>query len=104
MDREALRHRLKSRLKALVDELPASEPPLQTIAEIEAAVLRLREKAAQQIAEELARAAKQVAQKSAGDPKKVVCACGRFAHRRGRHSRDIESGWTIRAINGWGCR
>src|ERR1051326_98773 len=89
MDRETLRRRLKSRLDALVDELLASENPPQTIEEIEAAALRLREKAAQQVAEELAKAAEQEAQKAAGDPKKLSCACGRWAHRRGRQARDV---------------
>src|SRR5215469_12551998 len=89
MDREALRRRLKSRLDALVDELLASENPPQTIDAIEQAALRLREKAAQQVAEELTKAAEQEAQKASGDPKKVMCACGRFAHRRGRHGRDV---------------
>ena len=89
MDRETLRRRLKSRLNALVDDLCAQENPPQTIDEIEAAALRLREKAAQQVAQELTQAAEQEAQKTAGDPQKVVCACGRFAHRRGQHSRDV---------------
>ena len=89
MDREALRRRLKARLDALVDELLSSENPPQTIDQIEEAALRLREKAAQQVAEELAQAAQEEAQKTAGDPKKIICSCGRLAHRRGRHSRDV---------------
>ena len=89
MDRQALRHRLKARLDALVDELLSSQNPPQTIDEIEEVALRLREKAAQQVTEELTQAAEQQAQKTAGDPKKMACACGRFAHRRGQHSRDV---------------
>lgn len=89
MDRETLRHRLKSRLDALVDELLASEKPPQTLQEIEAAALRLREKAAQQVAQELTEAAEQALQKATGDPTKLACACGRWAHRRGRHERDV---------------
>jgi hypothetical protein len=89
MDREALCRRLKSQMDQLVDELLASENPPRTIDEIEAAALRLREKAGQRIAEELARAAQAEAQAKEGSPKKVACSCGRWARHRGERERDV---------------
>lgn len=53
MDRELLRRRLKSQMERLVDELLANEDPLQTIDAIEAAALRMREKAGKRVTEEL---------------------------------------------------
>ena len=89
MDRETLRRRLKSRKDQLVDELLASEDPPHTIEEIEAAALRLREKAGQGVAEELAQAAQEEAQQKEGSAKKLVCSCGRFARHRGPRERDV---------------
>jgi hypothetical protein len=89
MDRDILRKRLKSELNQLVDELLDSSSPPRTIDEIEAAALRLREKAGLRVAEELARSAEEEAQESQGSPKKIVCSCGRWARHRGERERDV---------------
>lgn len=89
MDREALRRRIKSQMDRLVDELFASADPPRTIDEIEAAALRLRAKAGQRVAEELAQAAEAEAQEKAGSPKKSACSCGRWARHRGERARDV---------------
>jgi len=89
MDREALRRRLKAKMDPLVDELLASAAPPQTIDEIEAAALRLREKAGPQVAQELAQAAEEQAQEKAGSSQKSAGSCGRFARHRGERERDV---------------
>jgi Uncharacterised protein family (UPF0236) len=88
MDREVL-HRVKARLDGLVEELLGSAEAPRTIDEVEAAALKLREKAGQLVAEELAQAAAERAQREEGDPKKVACACGRWARNRGGRERDV---------------
>src|ERR1035437_9430357 len=89
MDREVLGRRLKYHSNRLVDEMLASDNPPCTIDEIEEAALRLREKASQLVAEELAKAAEERARIEAGEAKKVFCHCGRWARHRGRRQRDL---------------
>lgn len=89
MNKEALRRRLKSHLDQLVDELLDSGDLPRTIDEVEAAALGLREKAGHRVAQELTQAAQEQAQAAEGDPKKVACCCGRWAHRRGERERDV---------------
>lgn len=88
MDREVL-ERVKARLDGLVEELLGSAGAPRTIDEVEAAALKLREKAGQLVTEELGQAAEEQAQREAGDPKKVECACGRWARSRGCRERDV---------------
>lgn len=89
MDRDTLRKRLKSELAQLVDELLDSSSPADTIDEIEAAALKLRDKAGLRVAEELARSVAEEAHESEGTPKKTLCACGRWARHRGERERDV---------------
>jgi hypothetical protein len=89
MQQDVIARRLKAELSRFVDELFASGEAPRTMEEIEAAALRLREKAGQRVAEELAQSAEEQAQAEDGNPKKVACSCGRWARRRGRRERDV---------------
>ena len=96
MDPIALRQRIKARLDQLVEEAFASTNPPRTLEEVEALALKLGRQAQEQIAQELATAAKQAAEVEAavksqtGTPPvaKLACACRRMARYKGerRHS------------------
>lgn len=96
MDPIALRQRIKARLDQLVEEAFASERPPRTIAEVEALALTLGRHAQEEIAQELATAAKQEAEAEAAVKSdlaappvtKLACTCHRMARYKGerRHS------------------
>lgn len=84
---DTLRLRLKARLARLVDALIDDPHPPQTLEQIEAAALRLREKAGQLVAEELTQEAADSAPAEEGH--KQACACGRWARDKGRRTRTV---------------
>jgi len=87
MAQHNLRQRLKAQLDALVDELLDAPQIPQTIDQIEDAALRLRDKAARIVSQELAR---EQTPEGTDQQHKTACSCGRWARDKGRRSRQIQ--------------
>lgn len=95
-DRIALKQRIMRKVEALLDELMESPNAPKTIDEIEDAALKLRQRAGEIVAQELADAAREEAvpvgdapDAAAPQSHTVECPCGRKARYKGEATRSV---------------